>query len=69
MRDAEQQQQWDSIREKKRREKEAAMAAVPSAAMALTDKDFEGKSQDEIDMMKIMGFSGFETTKNKKVSK
>ena len=28
---------------------------------------FEGKSEDEIEMMKIMGFGGFDTTKGKKV--
>ena len=28
---------------------------------------FEGKSEDEIEMMKIMGFGGFGTTKGKKV--
>lgn len=41
---------------------------APVAAQRLTDKDFEGKSQDEIDMMKVMGFSTFDTTKGKKVS-
>eukprot|EP00090_Calanus_glacialis_P015763 TRINITY_DN2483_c0_g1_i1.p2 TRINITY_DN2483_c0_g1~~TRINITY_DN2483_c0_g1_i1.p2 ORF type:complete len:141 (-),score=56.05 TRINITY_DN2483_c0_g1_i1:86-508(-) len=42
----------------------------PAAAPApiLTEKDFEGKSQEEIEMMKIMGFGGFDTTKNKKVT-
>ena len=40
----------------------------PPAAPVLTEKDFEGKTQDEIEMMKIMGFAGFDTTKNKKVS-
>ena len=34
----------------------------------LTEKDFEGKSNEEIEMMKIMGISGFSTTKNKKVA-
>merc|ERR1712228_1127847 len=33
----------------------------------LTEKDFEGKSNEEIEMMKIMGFAGFNTSKNKKV--
>ena len=32
---------------------------------ALTPADFEGKSEEEIAMMKIMGFGGFSTTKNK----
>ena len=34
----------------------------------LTEKDFEGKTSEEIEMMKIMGISGFSTTKNKKVA-
>jgi len=38
----------------------------PNPQLLNKDKD-EGKSQEEIDMMKIMGFSGFDTTKNKKV--
>lgn len=29
--------------------------------------DLEGKSPDEQEMMKSMGFCGFDTTKNKKV--
>ena len=33
----------------------------------LTEKDFEGKSNEEIEMMKIMGFANFDTSKNKKV--
>lgn len=28
----------------------------------------EGKSQEEIDMMKMMGFAGFDTTKGKQVN-
>jgi len=39
----------------------------PPAPPVLTAKDFEGKSAEEIEMMKIMGFGGFTTTKNKKV--
>jgi len=37
------------------------------ATPVLTEKDFEGKSNEEIEMMKIMGFAGFNTSKNKKV--
>lgn len=33
----------------------------------ISENDFEGKSSEEIEMMKVMGFCGFETTKNKKV--
>ena len=48
--------------------KKKKSAAVAPAAPILTEKDFEGKSSEEIEMMKIMGFAGFDTTKNKKVS-
>ena len=42
--------------------------SAPSAAPPiLTEKDFEGKTDEEIEMMKIMGISSFDTTKNKKV--
>ena len=34
----------------------------------MTEKDFEGKSNEEIEMMKIMGFAGFNTSKNKKMA-
>ncbi len=33
----------------------------------MTEKDFEGKSPEEIEMMKVMGFGNFDTTKGKKV--
>merc|ERR1711963_982366 len=50
-------------------EKESASKmAIPSGAgKKLTDQDLIGKSQDEIDMMRVMGFGSFDTTKNKKV--
>jgi U4/U6.U5 tri-snRNP-associated protein 3 len=31
------------------------------------EMDTEGKTEDEIAMMKLMGFSGFDSTKGKKV--
>ena len=34
---------------------------------ALTEKDFQGKSQEEIEMMKVMGFGSFDSSKGKKV--
>ena len=34
----------------------------------LTAEDMEGKTEEEIDMMRIMGFKGFDTTKGKKVN-
>lgn len=33
----------------------------------ITEKDLEGKTEEEQDMMKMMGFGGFDTTKGKKV--
>lgn len=33
----------------------------------VSESDLTGKSQDEIEMMKVMGFCGFDTTKGKKV--
>lgn len=34
----------------------------------ILDADLEGKSPDEQEMMKLMGFCAFDTTKGKKVS-
>ena len=34
----------------------------------IKESDLQGKTEEEIDMMKVMGFSGFNTTKGKKVS-
>lgn len=33
----------------------------------VTEADLQGKSPEEQEMMKVMGFCGFDTTKNKKV--
>lgn len=33
----------------------------------VTDADLAGKTAEEREMMKMMGFCGFDTTKNKKV--
>lgn len=33
----------------------------------ITEADLVGKTQEEQEMMKMMGFCGFDTTKNKKV--
>jgi U4/U6.U5 tri-snRNP-associated protein 3 len=35
--------------------------------IVLDPAQLEGKTPDEIEMMKIMGFAGFDTTKGKKV--
>lgn len=45
----------------------AAAAAAAAARPVVTEADLEGKSPDEQEMMKAMGFCGFDTTKNKKV--
>ena len=63
---------WDKEREKRKKEREAGkMVAGPGGAgtsgAPLTQEDFEGKTDEEIEMMKIMGFSGFNTSKNKQV--
>ncbi|XP_022656643.1 U4/U6.U5 small nuclear ribonucleoprotein 27 kDa protein-like [Varroa jacobsoni] len=44
--------------------------AVPDYLMEkkpLTEADFAGKDDEEIEMMKMMGFGGFESTKGRKV--
>ncbi|XP_053573747.1 U4/U6.U5 small nuclear ribonucleoprotein 27 kDa protein isoform X2 [Bombina bombina] len=33
----------------------------------ITEEDLEGKTEEEIEMLKIMGFSAFDTTKGKKL--
>lgn len=33
----------------------------------MDESQFEGKTEEEIEMMKLMGFGGFDTTKGKKV--
>jgi U4/U6.U5 tri-snRNP-associated protein 3 len=60
---------WDKEREKRKKEMEVEviMSGEGPVAAALTEKDLEGKTEEEIEMMKIMGFSGFDTSKGKKV--
>ncbi|GBO09930.1 hypothetical protein AVEN_25141-1 [Araneus ventricosus] len=48
--------------------KEAPKRAVSKFLMErtpITDKDLEGKTEEEIEMMKTMGFGNFDTTKVK----
>lgn len=45
----------------------AAAAAAAAARPVVTEADLAGKSPDEQEMMKAMGFCGFDSTKNKKV--
>lgn len=42
-------------------------ASGDKAPIILDPKELEGKSAEEIEMMKLMGFSGFDTTKGKHV--
>lgn len=59
-------QAWDREREKlRRKEKEREQRLAMEAK--LTEADTAGKTEEEIDMMKMMGFGGFGTTKGKKV--
>ncbi|XP_030058371.1 U4/U6.U5 small nuclear ribonucleoprotein 27 kDa protein [Microcaecilia unicolor] len=39
----------------------------PPKERQITEEDMEGKTEEEIEMMKIMGFGSFDTTKGKKV--
>lgn len=50
--------------------KQAVGGAVPKALLErpeITDADLEGKTEEEQEMMKLMGFGNFETTQGKKV--
>ena len=38
-----------------------------SGGKSFTASQMEGKSNEEVEMMKLMGFTNFDTTKNKKV--
>ena len=38
-----------------------------SSGKSFTASQMEGKSNEEVEMMKLMGFTTFDTTKNKKV--
>lgn len=38
-----------------------------SERIHVSEADLEGKSAEEVEMMRTMGFCGFDTTKNKKV--
>ncbi|KAI1288008.1 U4/U6.U5 small nuclear ribonucleoprotein 27 kDa protein [Halotydeus destructor] len=52
------------------REAEEAGGAVPKFLLnrpEIKDADLEGKTEEEADMMRLMGFGSFDTTKGKKV--
>ncbi|KAL1788921.1 U4 small nuclear ribonucleoprotein 27 kDa, partial [Sigmodon hispidus] len=40
---------------------------IKSKECQLTEEDLEGKREEEIEIMKLMGFSSFDSTKGKKV--
>lgn len=62
-----------------RRRRSRSISPAPSASFVpkskktyterpiITPADLEGKSPEEQEMLKVMGFCGFDTTKNKKV--
>ena len=50
------------------RKKEKEREARKAMEATIKESDLLGKTEEEIDMMKVMGFSGFNTTKGKKVS-
>ncbi|EDV98070.1 GH22911 [Drosophila grimshawi] len=45
----------------------AAAAAAAAERPPINEADLEGKSPEEVEMLKTMGFCTFDTTKNKKV--
>ena len=49
------------------RKKEKEREARKAMEATIKESDLQGKTEEEIDMMKVMGFSGFNTTKGKKV--
>ncbi|XP_022288781.1 U4/U6.U5 small nuclear ribonucleoprotein 27 kDa protein-like isoform X1 [Crassostrea virginica] len=57
-------------RKEKDRERESTKAekVVNQQPIDLTEDDFQGLPHDEADMMKIMGFGNFDSTKGKKVN-
>ena len=57
---------WDREREKLRKKEKEREARLAMEAK-LTAEDIAGKTEEEIDMMKLMGFDGFNTTKGKRV--
>ena len=57
---------WDREREKLRKKEKDREARLAMEAK-LTEADLAGKTEEEIDMMKMMGFNGFTTSKGKKV--
>uniref|UniRef100_A0A8C5M235 U4/U6.U5 small nuclear ribonucleoprotein 27 kDa protein n=1 Tax=Leptobrachium leishanense TaxID=445787 RepID=A0A8C5M235_9ANUR len=56
------------LRAKERRDDEKKdPKETTGVAKEMTVEELEGKTEEEIEMMKLMGFDGFDTTKGKKV--
>ncbi|XP_056131510.1 U4/U6.U5 small nuclear ribonucleoprotein 27 kDa protein [Lampris incognitus] len=52
------------VRQKDRREDERK--EVKEKSIQISEEDMQGKTEEEIEMMKLMGFSSFDTTKGRK---
>eukprot|EP00095_Tigriopus_kingsejongensis_P009071 maker-scaffold308_size214241-snap-gene-1.48 protein:Tk09071 transcript:maker-scaffold308_size214241-snap-gene-1.48-mRNA-1 annotation:"u4 small nuclear ribonucleoprotein 27 kda protein" len=64
-RKADREKNWDEEREKRKRElRDESFMMV--ATTEIPNEHLEGKTPEEIEMMRVMGFAGFTTTKGKK---
>ncbi|XP_051957435.1 U4/U6.U5 small nuclear ribonucleoprotein 27 kDa protein [Xyrauchen texanus] len=54
------------VRQKDRREDEKEGKEKPAKIHQISAEDMQGKTEEEIEMMKLMGFGSFESTKGKK---
>ncbi|NXN82739.1 SNR27 protein, partial [Bombycilla garrulus] len=54
-------------RPKERRDEEKKELKDTKKERQITEEDLQGKTEEEIEMMKMMGFASFDTTKGKKV--
>ncbi|NXH96280.1 SNR27 protein, partial [Pachycephala philippinensis] len=54
-------------RAKERRDEEKKELKDSKKERQITEEDLQGKTEEEIEMMKMMGFASFDTTKGKKV--
>ncbi|KAG7490365.1 U4 small nuclear ribonucleoprotein 27 kDa [Solea senegalensis] len=48
------------------RQKDDRKEAKPGKSIQISEEDMQGKTEEEIEMMKTMGFGSFDTTKGKK---
>ncbi|XP_075805264.1 U4/U6.U5 small nuclear ribonucleoprotein 27 kDa protein-like [Microtus pennsylvanicus] len=51
----------------RRDEEKKETKEIKSKVRQITEEDLEGKTEEEIEMMKLMGFASFDSTKGKKV--